>query len=113
MPQDDAIGNPWDVGGGLPDPFVQITLNGTLLGMTNVEQDTLTPMWNQGAMTEIPAGSSLTIDAYDSDVTSNDLILGCTGSLTADWLREDEPAAFCVGTGSFAGAQVRVFFVPQ
>lgn len=77
MQQNTAAGDTWDAAGGLPDPFVDIILNGVSLGVTSTQEDTLTPTWNQQATAIIAGGSSFQLDVYDSDVTVNDYMFGC------------------------------------
>ena len=116
MTQDNASGQPWDAAGGLPDPFVKITINGTLIGMTSTKQDTLTPAWNEEFTTavNIPAGSTLLVDVEDSDLTVNDPMFSCQGTITADYLRiHGSPYIVCPGFGPLAAAQVRFYFMPQ
>lgn len=88
IPQFDPAGDPWDVPGGLPDPYAVITLNGVALGMTATVQDTLTPAWNQGTNpTNVPAGSTIRVDVFDEDIAEDDGIVACVlMPVTADQL---------------------------
>lgn len=94
-----AAGETWDAAGGLPDPFVTLTLNGTVLGSTTAVQDTLTPSWLTQFSTVVPGGSTLVLQVYDEDVAANDYMFGCMlQPVTADALR-----AYTLSCPSFAG----------
>jgi hypothetical protein len=105
MKMNNAAGETWDVPGGLPDPFVRITLNGQALGETSVKSDTLAPMWNEGGNVVIPGGSTFQLDILDEDVAANDDMFSCAGPLTADLIRAyvlscSSAAASPAGAGS-------------
>ena len=96
----DENGELWDPLG-LPDVFVTLALNGTVLGSTEARQDTLTPVWNQAAEAVIPAGSNLQVDVIDEDLNVNDLMYSCTWPLTAELLRGG--GFSCIGSGALSG----------
>ncbi len=98
VPQFMPDGSTWDAAGGAPDPYATITLNGTALGMTAAAQDIFNPIWNMATSpTNIPAGSTLFVDAYDEDIAEDDPIMRCQfAPLTADLLH--------VGEGVCSGA---------
>lgn len=77
-------GATWDVGGGAPDPFAVISVNGTMAATTSAVQDvftaTLPGPWN---ITINAAGSTLLVDIFDEDATVDDHAFACTGTLTA------------------------------
>lgn len=105
----DAGGETWDAAGGLPDPFVVLSLNGTAIATSSAVQDTLAPLWNQAVGAVIPAGSTFSIDVYDEDFAADDLMWSCANfPLTADYLRGGGVA--CSGQGPLAAANVTVYF---
>jgi hypothetical protein len=101
----------WDVGGGLPDPVVTLTING-VTHTSQVINDTLEPTWNfVTPPTLIPGGTVFAIDAADSDIAADDAILACINNpLTANLLRA---GARCSGVGALADAHVDVKFTPN
>lgn len=115
MTQTDSTGATWDPLGGLPDPMIKLTLNGTDVGVSSSKQDTLTPAWNEFLSTAIPGGSSFVISVFDADVSSNDQMFSCQNApLTANLLRvHGAPYVTCSGTGALASAHVRLAFLPQ
>lgn len=110
--QNDETGATWDAAGGLPDPFVVLTINGAAY-MTTANQDTLTPSWNFATPPVlIPGGSVVLIEAYDEDLTVDDLGWACQANpLTADFLRGG--GLSCSGTGPLAAARVNVAVRPN
>ncbi len=69
----------WDAGGGAPDPFVCITLNGART-CTPAANDSFFPTWNH-PFPAAPAGmlmSGIFVEYWDEDLTTNDAI--CLGS---------------------------------
>jgi hypothetical protein len=78
----------WDAGGGAPDPYVIIWLDGVSLATTSYVADSFVPMWNEAAPPAIILpGSRLQFDVWDSDVTIDDGIMTCVAApLTADQL---------------------------
>jgi hypothetical protein len=73
----DAAGETWDAFGGLPDPFVSMTLNGSLLGSTSVKDDTISASWFEAFETSILGGSTFDLFVYDEDATTDDYMFGC------------------------------------
>jgi hypothetical protein len=66
--EDNAGGTPWDPSGGLPDPYVEMTINDgveDLHGTSDSPADTLAPSWNQVILEEVAAGALL-----DSGITT-------------------------------------------
>ncbi|MDQ3368296.1 MAG: hypothetical protein M3680_22960 [Myxococcota bacterium] len=106
-----ADGSAWDVGGGLPDGMVTLTVNGATRS-TPVIDNTLTPTWNYVTPpTLIPGGTVLKIEVLDADVASNDLAWTCTRNpLTAAQLRA---GLRCSGVGALAAARVDLTFTPN
>lgn len=85
----DAAGECWDLGCGAPDPFVEIYLDGTLVGTTPTLNDTFNPSWDPIPTADVTVigGSSVGLTAYDEDVSVNDTAFSCSTSLTAAVLR--------------------------
>jgi hypothetical protein len=89
----DSSGSTWDALGGLPDPFVCLTVNG-ITKCTVPRQDTTNPSWNSTLFHGVGAGSligGMYFELYDEDVTSDDTM--CWGNSTVD-----EPSFY---SGSF------------
>jgi hypothetical protein len=76
-------GDYWDPFYGLPDPYVKAYSSlGTAshTGQTAVQQDTLTPTWNESPLKGISAKellSNLSVEFWDSDYDADDLMGGC------------------------------------
>lgn len=75
--QRDRDSEAWDVGGGLPDPKVCLTIGGQRT-CTYVADDTVTPIWNKSLppMTASVLLSTITVEIWDDDNLSNDPICG-------------------------------------
>ena len=70
----DPSGSAWDFPGGLPDPFVCLTINGTRT-CTSTAKDTLMPIWNETVTgTAIALESGVIVEMWDEDVSVNDPI---------------------------------------
>lgn len=72
----------WDTGGGAPDIFVEIYMDGKLECQTSTEDDSFEPRWGKGCAVVFDSGGELGIDMYDEDLTSNDLMLTFSASGT-------------------------------
>lgn len=72
----------WDVGGGAPDPYVSIFMDGDLECYTSTDDDTFAPRWGEGCAVVFEAGGELELDMYDEDTTSNDIMLTFVASGT-------------------------------
>jgi hypothetical protein len=109
--QKKADGSSWDIGGGLPDPKVTITINGVAT-TTPVIDNTLTPTWNfVTPPTLIPGGTVFQIQVVDADLAADDPAWSCTNNpLAADLIRA---GARCSGVGALAAAHVDVTFTPN
>lgn len=103
-------GDAWDIGGGLPDGKVTLTVNGTAVTTPTVN-DTLTPTWNfRTPPTLIPGGTNIKMEVLDDDVAADDLGWLCVNNpLTADLIRA---GARCSGTGPLAPAHLDIKFEP-
>jgi hypothetical protein len=98
-------GSAWDPLGGAPDPFVEVTLNGTSILKTANVSDTFAASYTETTDQQILAGSTLELKMSDADVTGDDLILDCTiDPLTADQLRR--AVIECDGSGDTAGSTI-------
>lgn len=73
----DPNGDAWDFPGGLPDPFVCLTING-VAKCTSYASDTTTPLWNEAfpAATALALQTGITVGIWDKDVSSDDAICG-------------------------------------
>jgi hypothetical protein len=77
----DPGGAAWDFPGGLPDPFVCLTING-VHKCTSTANDTLMPVWNeQFTGTAIALESGVVVEIWDEDVSTNDPICS-TGTVS-------------------------------
>ncbi len=89
LPTRDTNDECWDVGCGAPDPFVEVVLNGTVIGETTTVQDTFTVTYNEVFEANIIAGSDLSLNVYDDDLTAPDFATGCGAEpLTAAHIRD-------------------------
>ena len=82
----DPDGNTWDSSGGLPDPYFDVTRDGTTES-TPVQNNTITPLWGtvlfQGSTTDemlLPIEYAL----FDSDITFDESMGACTFQLSPD-----------------------------
>ena len=77
MTERDPNGDAWDFPGGLPDPFVCLTING-VAKCTSAVADTTKPVWNQAfpAATALALQTGVTVEIIDEDLSSNDTICG-------------------------------------
>jgi hypothetical protein len=88
VPTTDPNGAEWDVGGGAPDLFVVVGVNGTEAGRTQPVQDQFSATFSGPVMVQLAAAqATLDLHVYDSDVTSGDDALDCSAPMTAELLR--------------------------
>ena len=99
VPTTDPNGYEWDVGGGAPDLFVAIGVNGVLVATTSTVNDQFSATF-AGSYTVQPIGAgSLVLVAYDEDIAFNDFAYRCAADpLTAQQLRTRHLA--CASGGS-------------
>lgn len=71
-------GQPWDVGGGAPDLYVSIAVNGTPIATTTPAQDQFMATWNEFTTANIVAGTKLEFTVIDQDVSDSDVAFSCT-----------------------------------
>jgi hypothetical protein len=112
LTEQNANGDSWDPLGGLPDPLVTITLNGTTAATPRID-DTLMPTWDFDlpAMT-IPGGSTFRVAVNDFDqFDGDDLMFACEAMpLSADFLRQ---GLTCNAGAPLDGAHVELTFTPN
>ena len=102
-------GEAWDVGGGAPDPFAELSIGGVSAGSSSVISDTFSAQWPAPVPSwsvTINAGSSVRIDAWDEDLTTHDWLGGCEiPAITASALRSREFT--CEATSSTIRAYIQ------
>lgn len=76
LPTDKENGQPWDVGGGAPDPFVVIRQDGFTLATTARVQDTLSARWEMSV--PFDRARPLEIEVFDGDVAADDPVAAIT-----------------------------------
>jgi len=69
-------GHSWDDGGGLPDAFLRVYRNDTLIWESRTVSDTLNPEFNQRPPSNLrlPSSANLRLELWDSDTGSEDPI---------------------------------------
>lgn len=88
LPTTDSAGEAWDVGGGAPDIFVEISVNGTIEATTTTVQDQFSAFFAGAYQVQPVGGGELVLQAYDEDLTANDPAIACVADpLTAALLR--------------------------
>ncbi len=112
LPQVDGTGASWDEGGGLPDVFVTLTVNGAVF-TTPVVVDSVTPAWNFATPpVPVPADTALRIAVYDDDEPMDTQAWACsTDPVAIEFLRGG--GLGCSGPGSLPGARVNVTVRPE
>ncbi len=81
--EDNAGGTPWDSGGGLPDPYVEMATDDgveDLAGSTGSMGDTLQPLWNQVVLEDVPA-AALVDNGLSTTILDDDGILNGSDSM--------------------------------
>lgn len=108
MNETDDAGDAWDFPGGLPDPKVEISVNGTIVATTSWVNDTLNAAINESVDVELVGGSSIELTVYDDDNAVSDWVLTCSfDPVTAMDLRYGDLS--CVGpTGNQLNAYIYV-----
>ena len=73
----DSGGAAWDTLGGLPDPFVCLTING-VSKCTPAAADTTKPVWNTtfAPATALALQTGVTVEIWDEDISDDDVICG-------------------------------------
>lgn len=85
-----STGAGWDVGNGAPDLFVTISVNNTVAATTSVVADQFSASWAGPFSVQLIAGSTLALNSYDEDLTTNDPGYQCGAPITAALLRSRE-----------------------
>lgn len=111
--EDNAGGTSWDPSGGLPDPYVHMTIND---GVEDLEADsaskdnTLAPSWNEVVLADLPAGAlvdnGLSTTLLDDDplVDPSDSMGTCLVSIADEDFTGDARTFVCPFDGD-AGAR--------
>lgn len=84
VPAKKADGSSWDAFSGLPDPFAELTCQGTT-GTSATVSDTLSPSWSATVLSNLTAATlktGIAVHLYDSDVAFNDSIGTCNIPVT-------------------------------
>lgn len=107
-------GAAWDALGGAPDPYVVVTLNDVIVFTSSVVQDVFTPTYTDTASFTIPVGSTFRFEAWDSDVGTDDWIIGCVSApLSADTLSGQLLTCNGSAESGTLGTTLQVQLVPQ
>jgi len=85
VPVTDSSGDPWDSFGGLPDPYVEVTVRDpdTMMDTTDVtttQDNTTTPVWNEAVLTGVAARDILEhfdLTIFDDDIIDSTTIGSC------------------------------------
>lgn len=105
VPTTDDTGAAWDALGGAPDPFIVVSVDGSEIATSATRDDTFSASFAGPYAASLLAGSSLTIEVYDEDVSFNDLMFTCSASpITANLLRGRSLA--CNGSGYSVSFQI-------
>jgi hypothetical protein len=112
LPSMDEAGASWDEAGGLPDVFVELTVDGVPYA-TPVVVDSVTPAWNfTTPPVAISATTTTRVGVYDDDEPTDDGAWACTSNpLMVEFLRAG--GLNCSGPGSLPGARVMVTVRPE
>ena len=79
LPATNKSGDAWDLGGGLPDPYVKVVA-GARVGQSPFVADTANPTWSFVALSNVPARDlqgAVTLEVWDDDLTTDDFVGGC------------------------------------
>jgi hypothetical protein len=68
----------WDFGGGAPDPFVCLSLDGSMtpVACSTAVMDSFSATWNRSWDITVNSTTRVAVDAFDEDVSSNDFMGG-------------------------------------
>lgn len=98
----DPNGDPWDINGGAPDPYVIVKINGTQVLRTDTLDNTFAGEFPNTSLEVIPAGASIQAIIYDADLDSDDEVYVCEANpVTAQQLRD---GAIICAAGSLTDA---------
>jgi hypothetical protein len=90
VPEQDGAGEAWDPWGGLPDPFVRMSVTDdpeTIVRDSVVVSDTTTPSWLDPVLTDVPARAlepGIQISVFDDDYDYNDPMGQCLVEVTEE-----------------------------
>jgi len=103
-------GNAWDEGGGLPDPYAVLSVNGKKILQSNAVSDTTDPVWDSGehGNFEIAKDAKVRIELFDDDGMSADSM----GSAELAGLSTDEAKDGVIVVDLGTGTQVRLAVEP-
>lgn len=88
LPARNSVGDDWDAGGGAPDPFFTVQLNGEEVLTTTAAPNTFSASFSDTANVVIPAGSTFELIVADEDLAIPDPGFTCIADpLTANLLR--------------------------
>ncbi|HUQ06972.1 MAG TPA: hypothetical protein VM261_30985 [Kofleriaceae bacterium] len=112
LPSVDDMGASWDESGGLPDPFVELTIDGTTYRAPTIT-DSTAPAWNYDTpAVTVAAGTSMRIRVYEDDEPTDAGAWVCVSDpIAVEYLRSG--GFGCSGPGSLPGARVNVTVTPQ
>jgi hypothetical protein len=112
LPNVDDMGASWDDAGGLPDPFVELTIDGMTYRSPTIT-DSTTPAWNFATpAVAIAADSAVRINVYEDDEPTDDGAWVCTSDpIGVAYLRSG--GLGCSGPGALPGARVNVTITAQ
>lgn len=79
LPDRNPSGDCWDTGCGAPDPYVVLSVDGTVVDRTPTASDTFTPAWSPVFTRDVTivAGSDLRLDVFDEDIADDDGAFAC------------------------------------
>jgi len=78
----------WDIGGGMPDPFVIVAINDNEVGRSEAIQDTLSPVWNYTVNVTLYEGDEISFWIFDEDISEHDYIGGVRDSDPISTIKE-------------------------
>jgi hypothetical protein len=76
LPTKKSDGRSWDFGGGAPDPFWIVALDGKQQCRSSVTKDTFKVNRPFSCRVVLESGATFQVYLYDNDMTEPDLILG-------------------------------------
>ncbi|MBL4632860.1 MAG: hypothetical protein JKY56_03255 [Kofleriaceae bacterium] len=98
----DSNGQPWDINGGAPDPYVVVEINGTEVLRTDTKDNVFSAEYATTTLEVIPAGASIKATIFDSDFDSDDEVYVCEANpVTPQQLRD---GAIICAAGSLTDA---------
>ena len=98
----DSEGQPWDINGGAPDPYVVVEINGTEVLRTDTKDNVFAAEYGKTTLEVVPAGASIKATIFDSDLDSDDEIYVCEANpVTPQQLRD---GAIICAAGSLTDA---------